>query len=75
MRGRPRGWPTSTPPTGNLRDDPVILEETRHYLRDVIRLLEDKPTALAYYDQLTALYPDRLNPGVVWLGAVALLGS
>jgi hypothetical protein len=51
------------------------LEETRQYLRDVIRLLEDKPAARAYYDQLTALYPDRLNPGVVWLGAVALLGS
>jgi glyoxylase-like metal-dependent hydrolase (beta-lactamase superfamily II) len=56
-------------------DDPAILDETRQYLKDVIRLLADKPTARAYYDQLTGLYPDRLNPGVVWLGAAALLGS
>jgi hypothetical protein len=39
------------------------------------RLLDDKPTAREFYDQLTALYPDRLNPGVVWLGARALLGG
>jgi glyoxylase-like metal-dependent hydrolase (beta-lactamase superfamily II) len=56
-------------------DNPAILDETRQYLKDVIRLLEGKPTARAFYDQMTALYPDRLNPGVVWLGAVALLGS
>jgi glyoxylase-like metal-dependent hydrolase (beta-lactamase superfamily II) len=56
-------------------DDPAILDETRQYLQDVIRLLDDKPTAREYYDQLTALYPDRLNPGVVWLGARALLGG
>jgi glyoxylase-like metal-dependent hydrolase (beta-lactamase superfamily II) len=56
-------------------DDPIILDETRRYLQDVIRLLEDKPTARAFYDQMTGLYPDRLNPGVVWLGAAALLGS
>ena len=56
-------------------DDPAILDETRQYLTDVIRLLEEKPTARGFYDQMTGLYPDRLNPGVVWLGAVALLGS
>ena len=43
-------------------DDPAILDETRQYLQDVIRLLEDKPTARAFYDQMTGLYPDRLNP-------------
>ena len=56
-------------------DDPAILDETRQYLEDVIRLLEDKPTARGFYDQMTGLHPDRLNPGVVWLGALALLGS
>jgi glyoxylase-like metal-dependent hydrolase (beta-lactamase superfamily II) len=56
-------------------DDPAILDETRQYLRDAIRLLDDKPTAREFYDQLTGLYPDRLNPGVVWLGARALLGG
>ena len=41
----------------------------------MIRLLDDKPAAREFYDQLTGLYPDRLNPGVVWLGARALLGG
>jgi glyoxylase-like metal-dependent hydrolase (beta-lactamase superfamily II) len=58
----------------NRPDDPAILDETRQYLQDVIRLLDDKPAAREFYDQLTGLYPDRLNPGVVWLGARALLG-
>jgi glyoxylase-like metal-dependent hydrolase (beta-lactamase superfamily II) len=57
----------------NRPDDPAILGETRQYLQDAIRLLEDKPTAREFYDQMTGLYPDRLNPGVVWLGARALL--
>jgi glyoxylase-like metal-dependent hydrolase (beta-lactamase superfamily II) len=56
-------------------DDPAILDETRQYLQDVIRLLDDKPTAREFYDQLTGLYPERLNPGVVWLGARGLLGG
>ena len=59
----------------NRPDDPAILDETRQYLQDVIRLLDDKPTAREFYDQMTGLYPDRLNPGVVWLGARALLGG
>jgi glyoxylase-like metal-dependent hydrolase (beta-lactamase superfamily II) len=59
----------------NRPDDPAILDETRQYLQDAIRLLDDKPAAREFYDQLTALYPDRLNPGVVWLGARALLGG
>jgi hypothetical protein len=42
---------------------------------DVIRLLDDKPAAREFYDQMTGLYPDRLNPGVVWLGARGLLGG
>ncbi len=59
----------------NRPDDPAILDETRQYLRDAIRLLDDKPTAREFYDQMTGLYPDRLNPGVVWLGALGLLGG
>jgi hypothetical protein len=41
----------------------------------VIRLLADKPTPREFYDQMTALYPSRLNPGIIWLGAQALLGG
>jgi glyoxylase-like metal-dependent hydrolase (beta-lactamase superfamily II) len=59
----------------NLPEDPAVLGETRQYLRDVIRLLDAKPTAREFYDQMTGLYPDRLNPGVVWSGALALLGE
>ena len=59
----------------NRPDDPAILDETRQYLQDVIRLLEEKPAAREFYDQLIGLYPGRLNPGVVWLGARALLAA
>jgi glyoxylase-like metal-dependent hydrolase (beta-lactamase superfamily II) len=59
----------------NRPDDPAILDETRQYLQDVIRLLADKPAAREFYDQMIGLYPDRLNPGVVWLGARVLLGG
>jgi len=56
-------------------DDPAVLDETRQYLQDVIRLLDDKPTARELYDQMIELYPERLNPGVVWYGALGLLGG
>ena len=56
-------------------DDPAVLDETRQYLQDVIRLLDDKPTAREFYDQMIGLYPERLNPGVVWYGALGLLGG
>jgi hypothetical protein len=59
----------------NRPDDPAVLDETRRYLQDVIRLLDGKPTAREFYDQLTGLYPEWLNPGVVWLGARGLLGE
>jgi glyoxylase-like metal-dependent hydrolase (beta-lactamase superfamily II) len=56
-------------------DDPAVLDETRQYLQDVIRLLDEKPTAREFYDQMIELYPDRLNPGPVWYGALGLLGG
>ena len=59
----------------NRSDDPAILAETRQYLQDAIRLLDEKPTAREFYEQMTWLYPDRLNPGVVWLVARGLLGG
>ncbi|MEV7394309.1 MBL fold metallo-hydrolase [Streptomyces sp. NPDC091215] len=58
-----------------LTDDPAILDQTRQYLVDAIRLLGDKPTAREFYDRMTALYPDRLNRGPLWYGAVGLLGG
>jgi hypothetical protein len=40
---------------------------------DARRLLADKPSPRAYFDQMIDLYPDRLNVGPLWYGAVALL--
>jgi len=58
-----------------LPDDPAVIAGTREYLRDVIRLLERKPTARDFYEELLRLHPDRLNPGPVWYGAIGLLGA
>jgi glyoxylase-like metal-dependent hydrolase (beta-lactamase superfamily II) len=56
-------------------DDPASIELTRGYLLNVERLLAEKPTARAFYDQMIGLYPDWLNPGPLWYGALALLGD
>jgi glyoxylase-like metal-dependent hydrolase (beta-lactamase superfamily II) len=57
----------------DLPDDPAILVQTREYLLDARRLLAESPTPRAYFDEMVALYPDRLNVGPVWYTAVALL--
>ncbi|MET8565964.1 MBL fold metallo-hydrolase [Streptomyces flaveolus] len=59
----------------DLPDDPAAIESTRAYLRDVLRLLREKPDALAFYEEMLRLHPDRLNPGPVWYGALSLLGA
>ena len=56
-----------------LPDDPAILGQTRQYLVDAQRLLDEKPTPQEYFDRMLALYPDRLNPGPVWYSALELL--
>jgi glyoxylase-like metal-dependent hydrolase (beta-lactamase superfamily II) len=57
----------------DLPDDPAILGQTRRYLIDAQRLLDEKPTPREFFDRMLALYPDRLNPGPVWYGALGLL--
>ena len=57
----------------DLPDDPAILEQTRHYLLNARRLLAEKPSPREFYDQMLEIYPDRLNPGPVWYGALGLL--
>jgi glyoxylase-like metal-dependent hydrolase (beta-lactamase superfamily II) len=54
-------------------DDPKILDETRAYLRDAIRLLAAKPTPLEFFDEMMKLHGDRLNPGPLWYSGVGLL--
>jgi glyoxylase-like metal-dependent hydrolase (beta-lactamase superfamily II) len=50
-------------------DGPEILEETRRYIRDFDRIAETTSTARDLYEQVLALYPDRINPDALWLSA------
>ena len=59
----------------DLPDDPAIIAQTRDYLVNARRLLTTSPSPREYFDQMVALYPDRLNVGPVWYTAVALLSG
>jgi glyoxylase-like metal-dependent hydrolase (beta-lactamase superfamily II) len=59
----------------DLPDDPAILDQTRDYLLTARRLLAQKPTPQEYFDEMIALYPERLNVGPVWYTAAALLSE
>jgi glyoxylase-like metal-dependent hydrolase (beta-lactamase superfamily II) len=56
-------------------DGPEIIEETRQYIRDFDRIADITSTARELYDQVLALYPDRINPDAVWISAQALKPS
>jgi len=45
------------------QDNPRIIEETRQYIRDFDRLVEQTTTAQELYDKMLELYPNRVNPG------------
>ncbi|MET8262988.1 MBL fold metallo-hydrolase [Micromonospora arida] len=59
----------------DLPDDPASIDQTRQYLLNVERLLAEKQTAREFFDEIVRLYPDRVNPGPAWYGALALLGK
>jgi glyoxylase-like metal-dependent hydrolase (beta-lactamase superfamily II) len=59
----------------DLPDDPAIIEQTREYLLNARRLLDEKPSPREYFDEMVALYPNRLNTGPVWYTAVSLLSE
>jgi glyoxylase-like metal-dependent hydrolase (beta-lactamase superfamily II) len=48
-------------------DHPRHIEETRQYIRDFDRLDQETSTAEELYRQMLAIYPDRVNPGALWL--------
>jgi glyoxylase-like metal-dependent hydrolase (beta-lactamase superfamily II) len=48
---------------------PEIIDETRQYIRHFDRIAETTSTAQDLYDQVIALYPDRINPDALWLSA------
>jgi len=58
----------------DIADEPAILDQTRAYLLDAQSLLADKPSPRQFYDQMLLRYPNRLNRGPLWYGALGLLG-
>src|SRR5260221_7880959 len=53
-------------------DTPNIIEETRKYIRDFDRIAANVRTASELYNQMLAIYPERVNPAVLWLSARAI---
>src|SRR5260370_135456 len=54
-------------------DDPSNMAATRKYLNDAKGLLAANPTQLQFFSQMMKLYPERLNPSILWISAQALL--
>jgi len=52
-------------------DHPRIIEETRSYFRDFLRLNEETTTVRELFDRMMELHGDRANPGSLWGGATA----
>ncbi len=53
-------------------DSPKIIDETRRYIRDFDRLAATTKSAQELYDEMLALYPNRVNPGwALWSSARA----
>jgi glyoxylase-like metal-dependent hydrolase (beta-lactamase superfamily II) len=48
------------------------MSESRDYLNSVDELLPQHTTALDFFNAMLEHYPDRLNPGALWMGATAL---
>jgi len=53
-------------------DTPDTIEETRKYIRDFGRIAANTETASELYEQMLAIYPDRVNPAVLWYSARAV---
>jgi glyoxylase-like metal-dependent hydrolase (beta-lactamase superfamily II) len=52
-------------------NSPRHIQETRGYIQDFMRADDETQTARELYDQMLALYPDRINPGSLWGSANA----
>jgi glyoxylase-like metal-dependent hydrolase (beta-lactamase superfamily II) len=51
---------------------PRAIAETRKYLKDAEELLSQHDTAESFFNAVMSLYPERLNPTAIWMGATAL---
>src|SRR5579862_6946637 len=52
-------------------DTPDNIEATRKYIRDFDRIASHTKTAVELYKQMLTLYPDRINPAVLWNSSIA----
>ncbi|WP_431964233.1 MBL fold metallo-hydrolase [Actinacidiphila sp. bgisy160] len=69
---RPR-WIVAGHKNKELDDDATrTISETRRYLEAVDELLLQHGSALDFFKAMLARFPERLNPGALWGGAVAL---
>ena len=48
------------------------IEATRKYIRDFDRIASHTKTALDLYNEMLAIYPERVNPAVLWYSAQAV---
>lgn len=53
-------------------DTPDNIEATRKYIRDFDRIASHTKTALELYNEMLAIYPQRVNPAVLWYSAKAV---
>ena len=53
-------------------DTPNNIEATRKYIRDFDRIASYSNTAFDLYNEMLAIYPERVNPAVLWLSAQAV---
>jgi glyoxylase-like metal-dependent hydrolase (beta-lactamase superfamily II) len=52
-------------------DSPDLIGRTRRYIEDFSAALEKATTYTELYEAMVALYPERLNRGVLWNSAKA----
>ena len=52
-------------------DTPNNIEATRKYIRDFDRIASHTKTPLDLYTEMLAIYPERVNPAVLWYSAQA----
>ena len=53
-------------------DTPNNIEATRKYIRDFDRIASYTKTAIDLYSEMLAIYPERVNPAVLWYSAQAV---
>src|SRR5712671_5314868 len=53
-------------------DTPNSIEETRKYIRAFGRIAANTEQASELYEQMLSIYPDRVNPAILWYSARAV---